>query len=193
MPLDLKQILDADGWSLEFENETAFFYNNASWIASMAYVHIIYKPQTTDVLEQVGTRLELPARWMEFLSVQNGANLFSGALFIYGAPGTKALLNRSDPLNIGAFSLTNMNEEKWSADEHSATTIIGGYGFDGTHVVLDKRTGEVSARNCETIHRKWSGSEEWLFEEYARLSFLHDRSGKLLVAQKFTLPIDIEQ
>src|SRR5262245_24463557 len=82
------------------QSETAYYLTHVPWVGPFAYLHVIYKPASQLVLESASERLRIPVVFRDFLTVQNGASLFSGALTIFGAVHPGQLLNRSEPLAL---------------------------------------------------------------------------------------------
>ena len=82
--IKINGILESQGWKVERKSGTALFYNHAPWVAPLAYLHIVFKGSTKAALRETNSIFQLPKYWTEFLSVQNGAILFSGAFSIYG-------------------------------------------------------------------------------------------------------------
>jgi hypothetical protein len=193
MVLQLRQILESQGWKMEREGGTACFYNHAPWIAPLAYVHIVFKGASEQALDDCNSKLSLPQHWTEFLSVQNGAILFSGAMSMYGANETGAPFNRKGDFERGPFRITDSNLS-WPKVRQSEV-VIGGYSYDGTLAVLNKEDGAVSAmtKGSYNLRATWSGSEEWITGEMDRLAKLFDQSGKISVDKQKTLPGEIQR
>ncbi len=188
--LELKKILEAQGWCVERESETAFFYNFAPWIAPKAYLHIVFKGADGKLLNEVGDHLmRLPRAWLDVLSVQNGAILFSGAISLYGANSPTALLNRADVFNLLPFSIESENRN-WPAKPIERFTVLGGYGYDGTRAVLDREDGSVLAvpRKSEVVIHRWPDPDTWIIEELRRISYLFDANGKIQTSEQQTVP-----
>jgi hypothetical protein len=189
MTLQLSGMLKSQGWKVERESGTAYFYNHAPWVAPLAYLHILFKGATKRALSDNSALLRLPKYWLEFLTVQNGAILFSGAFSIYGVKETGALLNRRDVFQRGPFLIESENKS-WQPKDRQREIVIGGYSYDGTLAVLDRDKGTVSAvsRKNHNLLMSWAGPDEWLTEEMDRLSKLFDKSGKITVGGERTLP-----
>lgn len=185
----LVEILESQKWKLGRESQTAYFFNHAPWVAPLAYLHIVFKPVPISEIEENASQLNLPSYWHEFLSIQNGAILFSSALSIYGAVNSNALLNRMDDFDRQPFSILDENRS-WPPKNHKKEVVIGGYGYDGSIAVLDKESGSLSVEDRKT-HRplkKWNSPSDWLDDELSRLSKLFDEAGRITVGRERTLP-----
>src|ERR1700679_2382675 len=107
--VDIKNTLEEQGWKLERESGTAFFFNHAPWIAPKAYLHVVFRGASPSALSEVGDLMDLPQSWKEILSIHNGAILYSGAMSVYGAHASGAVLNRSDLFEQLPFSIVGEN------------------------------------------------------------------------------------
>lgn len=175
------------------ESETAFFRTHVPQAGSLAYLNIIFKPAATDVLRRVAVQLRMPAVLSEFLKVQNGAILFSGALSIYGVQRSGQLLNRGDPFFDLPFNIEEENRN-WPPPDSHRFLAIGGYSFDGSIVCIDRSDCSLSrfSRGEQELLKaplfKWPSLQGWLTTEIARLSVLFDRRGTRLVDESQTVP-----
>jgi hypothetical protein len=187
--LDLRVLLESQGWTLERESKTAFFYNFAPWIAPKAYLHIVFKGADPSALEHLGETLQIPQNWLDHLAIQNGAILYSGALATYGVHTPGALLNRTDVFNRLPFSLVNENRS-WPAKPTERYVVIGSYQHDGTRAVLDREDGSILAmpRKTNTAQALWPSAESWLKGELTRMASLFDAQGRIQVPEERTLP-----
>src|SRR5579885_3520858 len=79
------------------ESKGAFLLTPTPWVAPLAVLHTIFKPQPLDVIQSASEALELPRHLTDFFAVQNGAVLFNGALAIFGVHAEGQLLFRDDP------------------------------------------------------------------------------------------------
>jgi hypothetical protein len=175
------------------ESETAFFRTHVPQAGSLAYLNIIFKPAATDVLGRVAVQLRMPAVLSEFLKVQNGAILFSGALSIYGVQRSGQLLNRGNPFFDLPFNIEEENRN-WPPPDSHRFLAIGGYSFDGSIVCIDRsdcslsRFGRGERGLLKAPLFKWPSLQGWLTTEIARLSVLFDRRGTRLVDESQTVP-----
>lgn len=187
--VDIRTILEEQGWKIERESGTAFFYNFAPWIAPKAYLHIVFRGANASDLAEVGKYISLPKTWMDVLSQQNGAILFSGAMSIYGVhvPGT--LLDRSNFFEQLPFSIVSENRS-WPPVERERYVCIGGYRYDGTRAIMDREDGTIRAmpRNNQSVLKEWSDASAWLAGELGRLAGLFDEVGRIRVSEEHTLP-----
>lgn len=94
---NINEILASQGWSLERESDTAFFFNHAPWVAPLAYLHTVFKPASSAALLENAQHLSLPEYWQNQLSAANGAILYSGAVNsgAWTAPVKKAAMPNS--------------------------------------------------------------------------------------------------
>jgi hypothetical protein len=187
--LELKQILEEYGWTLERESGTAYFYNFAPWIAPNAYLHIVFKGANKHSLEVVGDEIQLPQGWRDTLATQNGAILYSGAISFFGVNFPTALMSRADVFEGPPFSIVDENRN-WPSKEPDRYVSIGGYGYDGTRAVLDRRDGDVFAmpRKTDSVLRRWPDADTWVRQELDRLTKLFDRDGKITMPKEETVP-----
>lgn len=175
------------------ESETALFLTHVPWVASQAYLNIVFKPAAIDTVRRVARSLELPHTFRNFLESQNGAILFSGALSIYGVHCPGQLLNRSDPFSRLPFDI-ELENSNHPPDDPTRLFAIGGYGMDGSRVCMDRYNLKVEVWPRDTSRLgpnpsfSWSSLNEWIASEVARLSMLFSESGKLLAAESETLP-----
>ena len=186
---NINEILVLQGWSLERESDTAFFFNQAPWVAPLAYLHTVFKPASRAALLENAQHLSLPEYWRTQLSAANGAILYSGAVSIYGVVDTHALHNRRDLFNRQPFRIVDENHS-WPPPDSRNEVVIGSYYCDGTRAILNIPSGQVSAvpRKSTQVLTQWASTDEWITSELARLQVLHDDSGKLLVGLEETIP-----
>jgi hypothetical protein len=176
------------------ESEAAFFLTNVPWVAPQAYLNIIFKPAPTDALNHVKTALALPASFCELLGSQNGAIMFSGALCIYGVHKPRQLLDRSNPFALPPFDI-ELENSNWPPDDAERLVAIGAYGADGSRVCMDrfKLHLELWPREAPRLRSSppllWESLDQWILSEIPRLSMLFNETGKLLVADAETLPL----
>jgi hypothetical protein len=189
MAVEIKKVLDAQGWRQERESSTALFYNFAPWIAPQAYLHVIIKPADIATLSEIAGSIKLPQIWQDTLSMQNGAILYSDAITIYGVRAPTALLNRRNVFERAPFSIVDENENL-SVKPRERFVAIGGYSYNGTQAVLDRDSGTVLAipRKSDKALCQWPDTDAWINEELTRLSMLFDRNGRILVSREHTLP-----
>lgn len=187
--VDFRIVLEKQGWVIERESGTAYFYNFTPWVAPKAYLHVVFKGAAAAALTEVDDILHLPRDWREELSQQNGAFLFSGALDVYGVHAPGALLNRRDVFERLPISIVSENSS-WAPKDSERLVVVGGYQFDGTLAVLDRNDGSVSAmpRRSKTVLIRWPDTDSWLTAEIERLSKLFDERGKITVSEEETLP-----
>ena len=188
--IDFSKILAAQGWRVERESSTAFFYNFAPWIAPEAYLHIVFRGASKDALDEVGRReMRLPEGWLDTLSNQNGASFFSGAIDIFGLHSPGALLDRTNIYERLPFNIES-ESRSWPVRPVERYVRIGGYGYDGTGAVLDRESGEVFAipRKSETVLQKWPDADTWINLELTRLITLFDSEGRIQVTGEETVP-----
>ena len=175
------------------ESESAFFCTHVPQAGSLAYLNIVFKPAETDVLRRVAVQLQMPAALAEFLNVQNGAILFSGALSIYGVHRSGQLLNRGDPFFDLPFNIEEENRN-WPPPDSTRFLAIGGYSFDGSIVCIDRTDSSLSLFGrgqrglLPTPLFNWPSLQAWLTTEITRLSVFFDRRGTRLVDESLTVP-----
>lgn len=192
MTLRLLDLLSQFGEANNRQSDGAYFCTHVPWVAPLAYLNVIFKPAPEKILIEAIRRLCIPPAFSEFLAIQNGAILFSGALSIYGAVQPGQLLNRSEPFSLPPFSLDRYNDMNLSPA--SSFLTIGQYTFDGTRVCMHRhfldihlfRKGEAESMGTGSF--VWKSLDQWLTNEVLRLSVLFDHEGHRLVNESETLP-----
>ena len=171
------------------ESDVAFFYTHVPSVAPDAYLNIIFKPAPADVLADVGAKMKIPACVQELLARHNGAMLLSESLSLYGVVRQGQLLNRSDPFSLPPFNIEFENQS-WPPPDRDRFLKIGGYGFDGSGVCIDRHNLHIVVfrRGEKDPYSSWPALDVWLNSEIRRLSELFDPSGKRLVDGPRTLP-----
>jgi hypothetical protein len=193
MTINLLDLLSQFRKANDRENENAHFLTQAPWVAPLAYLNVIFKPAPKEVLNSAVLRMAIPPVFSEFLAVQNGAILFSGALSVYGAVRPGQLLNRSEPFSLPPFSLDDHNPMQY-VPEADRFLAIGGYGYDGSRVCVYRRGLSIHLfpRGKTELQRTasfiWMNLSEWLTSEVSRLSTLFDSDGHRLADEIETLP-----
>ena len=193
MAIRLLDLLPSLGSDSDKETDFAYFLTHVPWVAPQAHLHIVFKPAPDRVLMHAAHRLRLPPVFLDFLKMQNGAILFSGALSIYGvrAPGDR--INRSDPFSRPPIDIEHENSN-WPPYDSDRLLAIGGYGFDGSSVCINRKSfrmdlfsrGEGSL--SDTASFSWNSLDEWIRDENSRLSTLFDSTGLRLVNESETVP-----
>jgi hypothetical protein len=178
MSLDLLSLITGFESADDRESEVAWFKTLVPWIGPEAYLNIVYKPAERGLLQRVAENLKFPAVFIDFLSQQNGAMLFSGALNLYGVVQPDQFLNRSDRFSLPPFNIQRENDS-WSFDK-DRLLVIGGYRSDGSRVCLDRVSSSVVVfKKPELVPiPSRRGLEDWLLDEVTRLSTLFDSRGK---------------
>lgn len=176
------------------EGKFASFRTHVPWVAPEAYLNIVFGPAPREILTSAVRRLKIPRVFVDFLAWQNGAILFSGALHIYGVHGANQYLDRSDVFARLPFNIDDENASCGFCDP-DRLLAVGGYGFDGSLVCIDRRDLGVGLfKKNDTLLRPaptvvWEGLDHWLRSEINRLSILFDRQGHLLASDVETLPL----
>jgi hypothetical protein len=178
----------------DHESSTAVFRTHVPWVGSSAYLHVVFKPAPPDLLSHAATELKMPVPFVDFLRIQNGAVLFSGALSIYGIHSRGQLLNRDDPDFVLPFNVEDENQN-WPPPDRAVYLSIGGYSFDGSRVCINRNDGKVYLfeRGTQSLLRSpshcWENIEQLIISEVMRLAALFDRRGKRLVDESQMLPV----
>lgn len=170
MSINLNKILQKAGWSPEYKNDVAVFYNKAPWRGDAAYVHIVFEPASADALSDADSALMIPDFWKEFLMLQNGASLFSGGLIVFGVKRKGALLHRSDPFRLGPLSILTENFGLPAA-QLKTSLVIGTCDNSRSLAIFDRLTGTVSAvpREHGAMSAQWASPSVWIKSEAERL------------------------
>jgi len=176
------------------ETSTAVFRTRVQWVGPSAYLHVVFKAASADLLSHAAAKLKMPISCVDFLRTQNGAVLFSGALSIYGIHSRGQLLNRQDPDFALPFNIEDENQN-WPPPDRALYLSIGGYSFDGSRVCINRHDGKVYLfeREIQTLLRSpshsWESLDQWITSEVIRLTALFDCRGKRLVDESQTLPV----
>jgi hypothetical protein len=192
MSIELLSLLTRFDTVNDRESKTAFFRTHVPWVAEFGYLHIIFKPLQASALHQAAARLDLPSPVFDFLRQQNGAILFSGALSIFGVHPGGQLLNRKDPFGRMPFDIESENYNSPPVNQH--LLAVGGYGYNGANVCIDKRDSKLylfqreNGRLAKAPYACWDNLEDWIVGEINRLSAIFDVRGKRLVAESQTVP-----
>ena len=193
MAVEILRLLSKFDTGNDRENETAFLRTQVPWIGPKAYLNVIFKSAPEDTLRELARNLRMPRSLIDFLRVQNGAILFSGALSVYGVHRPGQLLNREDPSFDLPFNI-ELENSNWPPANRTRYLVIGGYGFDGSGVCIDRTNFGIHVFQrgkrelLPTPSSAWPSLEEWLTSEIARLSMLFDNFGRRLVNESDTLP-----
>jgi hypothetical protein len=170
------------------DNANASFRTLVPWVAPEAYLNIIYKPAPPAFLSTVAAKWSFPPAVVDFFSKQNGANLFSGALSLYGVVEPGRLLNRRDPFSLPPFNIEDENSS-WKFDR-DRLLVLGGYSFDGSTACVDRADGQIHVyrQRQKTPTVSWSSLSAWLTSEVARLGSLFDDEGRMTGLESETGP-----
>ena len=192
MTVNLLNALSKSKVGEDLETQTAFFRTHVPSRGPEAYLHTIFKAAPRKLLTEVEARLGLPRIFVEFLAVQNGAHLFSGATYIFGVVQPGALLNRDDPGSLPPFNIEHQNSKLVPfAFPRDKVIAIGGYAFDGSAVCIDRGNGQINIfPRKSTVSREssWRTFDDWINSEINRLSILFDAKGNRLVDGSKTIP-----
>jgi len=188
MSVDLLSLISNFRQFDDQENANAFFRTRVPWVASEAYLNIIYKPAPTKVLSVVAEMWSFPAVVVDFLRHQNGAMLFSGSLNLYGVVEPGRLLNRKDRFSLPPFDIERENKS-WLFHP-DRLLVVGGYSFDGSRACIDRSDGQIHVfpKRQRIPAVSWGGFDSWLVGEIARLSLLFDADGKRIRPESETKP-----
>jgi|ERR1700733_952155 hypothetical protein len=193
-PINLLRALGFDSKSELLESKTAYFYKNVPRVAPEGYLHIVYKPIAPALASPVYDLVAMPEVWRDFLAIQNGAHLFSGAISLHGIHPQGQLLNRRGGLDSRLpFNLVSAGRGgSWLNKE--LNLVIGFYGFDGSVPCLNREDGSISVyREKDGLVASWDTASLWLMDEIARLSVLFDSDGNCLVDRAETVPNGMRQ
>jgi hypothetical protein len=188
-PINLLKVLSLGSKTELLESKTGYFYKNVPSVAPEAYFHVIFKPIAPTLVAAIYDLVAMPKIWKNFLSIQNGANLFSGAICLYGIHPQGQLLNRTGGLDSRLpFNLVSEGRRvSWLGKE--LNLVIGSYGFDRSVVCLNREDGSISVyRGKDELLASWDAASSWLMDETARLSVLFDSDGNRLVDEAETKP-----
>jgi hypothetical protein len=188
MTIDLPSLLERFRVFHDFDNDVAAYRTLVPWVGAEAYLNIVYRPAPSHLLSSVAARLRFPSPILEFLSHYNGANLFSGAINLYGVVEPGRLLNRSDGFSLPPFNIEGANKS-WRVDPQHLL-VIGSYRFDGSKVCVDRSSGQILffKRNQIAPGVSWPRFESWLLEEISRLCPLFDYDGRRICPESETVP-----
>jgi hypothetical protein len=187
--IDLQSLITKFHAVNDLENEVASFRTHVPWVVPEAYLNIVFKPASPDVLSVVGAKMRIPTPLLQLLAQHNGANLLSGSLSLYGVVRKGQLLHRSEPFLLPPFNI-ELENRNWPPRDRDRLLEIGGYGFDGSGVCIDRDSLRIFVirRGEKEPYASWPSLEVWLNSEMQRLTELFDASGKRLVDKSHTLP-----
>jgi SMI1 / KNR4 family (SUKH-1) len=166
-------------------------YGSVPHVAPHAWFHAIPQGLSDQQISELGRDLfvTLPAAYVDFLRVMNGAHLFSTALSLFGV---RPAAGRDIDSAFLPFDIVVPNGVERPKGLRDAMIVIGFYKFDGSHAVLDTSTGRVQRIGRDGVARKsWSSFAEFLGNEVLRLDALHDSEGKLVAARETLVPFDL--
>ncbi len=188
MSIDLLSLISQFRPADDRENANACFMTRVPWVALEAYLNIVYKPAPAGLLSEVAEKWAFPSVVVDFLSRQNGAMLFSGALNLYGVVEPGRLLNREDRFSLPPFNIERENKS-WSFHP-DRLLVVGGYQFDGSRACIDRTDGQIHVfQKGQRIPRiSWASFDSWLLGETRRLLFLFDEDGKRIGPDSDTGP-----
>lgn len=168
----------------------ARLYGHVPHVAPEAWFHCLYRGLSDDRISQLEVELgrEVPAPFVAFLRYSNGINLFSGRLALYGARNNYERTgdNAWQPFDLEA---PNLIERPLGCP--LSYFFIGGYGDDGSRLLIDSATMKVlrvPRRSFGPVLTAWSDFDDMLEREIRRLSGLFDTNGRLVVPGVPTTP-----
>ncbi len=189
--LVLEKIFAFEHLGLKKMNNGAVIIGAAPHVAPEAYNHKIFKPlekEDIDFLENEN-KTTLPKDYIEFLTTKsNGLRFFVTCFSLYGL---RKQIGRDDEAMAQPFSLSDTNVWEKPKNAKPEYFFIGGYGYDGSKLYIDKITNKVHycARRDTTSLKEWNNFEEMMISETERIFKLFDDKGVRLVTSKETLPI----
>lgn len=155
-------------------------------VAPLAYLHRIYPVLTQQEVSELESRLArpIPADHRAFLqTIGNGARFYSA----FGLNGLVRRIDRSMGDGLGqpiSLDYGNVNERPRGLDDD--TVAIGGMvGWSSRGVLVMDRRGSIALVHPvdgQDVAASWDNLDNMLRSEIARLSPLHDSSGRSLVA-----------
>lgn len=157
-------------------------------VAPEAWLHIIWEPLSDirEAKERIGK--DVPAAFVEFLSLSNGLSMFSDAISIYGV---RKNWKRTGDWIFQPFDLKLPNNRERPLGLPKSFVVVGSYGWDGSKICLSE-TGEVV--RCERwggkILYSWPEFSSMLLNEAHRLKRFFDDSGRQLCSDEKTVPSD---
>ncbi len=192
MTIDFDALLSKFEDIADFEYEGRVFRTNAQSIAPRAYLNIYYRAAVEEIQKTIIESLGLPQDVREFYRTHNGANLFVGAIHIYGFLPPGQLIERGDWRKRLPHNFIIINEEYFPDLILRNSLCLGSYGYDLSMVCVSRDTGEiicVEGSNFNRVRAKWGSFESWLTSEIVRLSNYFDSVGHRLVDIERTLPL----
>lgn len=187
--IDLIDLLGLSNRNPDYKTSNAIFYGPTPWIAPLAYAHVIFSPAVEAHISQISEALKIPQFWKEFLRRQNGADLFSGALYLYGVIPRGEPLNRSSLRTEKPFNIEWRNCDSIFKDK-GIWLLVGSYGYNRTLLLVNRESGEarLADDSGNTISDVGFTIDQWISNEISRLSRLFDASGRLITDSAQTLP-----
>ena len=129
----------------------------------------------------------LPSDYLEFLSLSNGARLFSSHLYFFGV---RTELGGNATINRQPYELSHANvfdRPKWS---DPSLVFIGGYGWDRSLLVMTSASERVTRREAVSGAqlKQWGSFSNMLVSECDRLIKRFDNEGSLVDRSIATTP-----
>ena len=189
--LVLEKIFSIENLGIKKMNNGAVLIGAAPHVAQKAFNHGIFKPLESNDIDFLETenKTSLPKDYIDFLTQKsNGLNYFVGCLSF---DGLRKQIGRDEEAAAQPFSLSDINVWEKPKNAKPEYFFIGGYGYDGSKLYIDKNTNKVHycARRDATSLKEWDNFEEMIISETERIFKLFDDKGVRLVTSKETLPI----
>lgn len=162
-------------------------YGRIPHAGSHAFLHALMPaPSVASIAAAESTlKLIIPDGLRQLWSVSNGLRLFHLSLHILGLPTqfSRALDAPPQP-----FDFVQYNSYSRPARLDPECTVCGGYGFDGSAVLLnDEGRVCVSDQTGEQVFAVGSSLADFVLAEFDRLSGLFDADGRLTCDEELTV------
>lgn len=189
--LVLEKIFSFENLGIKKMNNGAVLIGAAPHVAAEAYIHKIFKTLESKDIDFLETenKTTLPKDYIDFLTQKsNGLNYFVDRLSL---DGLRKQIGRDEEAASQPFSLSDTNVWERPKNAKPDFFFIGGYGYDGSKLYIDKNTNKVHycARRDATSLKEWDSFENMIISEIERIFKLFDEKGVLLVTSKETLPL----
>lgn len=159
-------------------------------VAPLARLHIIPSGIKDDVIALLEDNLnhKIPKVYKDFLKQANGIHIFSDSISLDG-------LRENYIRDVAGawlpFNIIEPNTYERPRDANDSFLYIGGYGYDGSQLIIDDKTGKILRCTrfvSSEVLNVWPDFWTMLTSEVERLDGLFDAEGKKKYPDRPTTP-----
>ncbi len=153
---------------------------NLPQIGPDAVFHELFPPLSPEEINDLETKLnfKFPPELKKFYLYFNGMNLFSDTIYMYGK--RRNYIRKGDE-SRQPYDILTQNIDSRLEDMTITELVIGGYGQDGSKLVIDVEKGGQRVfrrlRDSGKIIEEWPGLFVMLDSEVERIFMLFDDKG----------------